>query len=111
MDIKPWLKQYVEQDKAIFVGEGWRPLVTKLAKDIIAINDGVQVIQVKEKFGGLRFYIYGGNDKIYDLLEKAECNSFKICEVCGSKENVKTKGIWILTLCNKCRKTKNKEMD
>jgi len=100
MKIRKWVKYY---KKVLPVGEGWRPLVMKLCKDIIAIDDTVEVAQVKEKFGGLRFYIYGGGDKVYDLIHKAENKSFKICEECGTKNNVSTKGGWLLTLCDKCR--------
>lgn len=89
------------------VGEGWRPLIEKLVNDIIKINPKVEVTQVKEKFGGLRFYIIGGNDEVYDLIDLAENESLKICENCGTKENVTTKGGWLVTLCNKCRKEKN----
>jgi len=89
------------------VGEGWRPLVEKLVDDIIAIDNTVIISQVKEKYGTLRFYIWGGNDEIYDLINKAENDSYTICENCGSKENVTTKGGWLLTLCDKCRRKRN----
>ena len=42
-----------------------------------------KVAQVKEKFGGLCFYIEGGNEAIFALIETAELESFHICEVCG----------------------------
>ena len=86
------------------VGDGWRPLVEKLVDDIIKIDNTVEVSQVKEKYGELRFYISGGNDGIYNLIGKAEEESSKTCESCGIKENVTTKGGWLLTLCDKCRK-------
>ena len=90
------------------VGEGWKPLVLKLVKDIIAIDPEIEVSQVKEKFGGLRFYIWGGNNKVYALIEKAELKSYKICEACGATKNVYTKGSrgWISTLCDKCRRNR-----
>jgi len=63
----------------------------------------VEATQVKEKFGGLRFYISGGDDYIYGMIDFAEHLSYKICEKCGSTENVEqTKGGWIATLCSKC---------
>lgn len=52
----------------------------------------------------LRFYIYGGTDEIRELIDKAEEESVNICEQCGTRENVTTKGGWILTLCDTCRK-------
>ena len=89
------------------VGNGWRPIVEKLVKDIMAIAPDTEISQIKEKFGTLRFYCSGdGGDKIYKLIEKAEQESAKTCEQCGTKENVTTKGDWILTLCKTCRNSK-----
>ena len=90
------------------VGEGWRKLVTKLVEDIIKIDSTVEIIQIKEKFGTLRFYVNCGNDEIFDLIEKADQESGKTCESCGTKRNVTTEGRWVLTLCQKCRKERVK---
>ena len=89
------------------VGGGWRSLVEKLVDDIIAIDPEVSVMQVKEKFGGLRFYVGGASDKVYALIDNAEEESFKICERCGTRDNVSTKGGWLSTLCDKCREDRN----
>lgn len=64
----------------------------------------VLVIQVKEKFGGLRFYIRGGDEFIHNIIHMAEEISFYVCEECGSTKNITTEGKWTLTLCKKCRK-------
>jgi hypothetical protein len=93
------------------VGFGWRPLVEKLVDDIIAIEPEVDVTQVKEKFGGLRFYTGGASDEVYALIDNAEEESFKICENCGTRENVTTKGGWLITLCDKCRKERNENIN
>lgn len=62
----------------------------------------IQITQIKEKFGGLRFYINGGDDSIYAYIGFAESLSYKICESCGTTHNVgQTKG-WIYTCCKKC---------
>lgn len=103
------ITEFKEYYKDYFpVGKGWRPLVEKLVDDIIKIDPTVEVAQVKEKFGGLRFYIYGGNDKVDTLIDIAEKESYKICENCGTREGVTTEGGWILTLCPKCRKARNR---
>lgn len=65
-------------------GCGPRPLVEKLIDNIMKIDATIEVTQVKEKFGYLRFYINGGNDLIYDLLMKVKQESSKICERCGT---------------------------
>jgi hypothetical protein len=88
------------------VGEGWSQLLRKLCEDIMATNppENFKAAQVKEKFGGLRFYFDGGTEKISKLIHKAENESYKTCEACGSKENVASEGAWIVTLCDKCRR-------
>ena len=83
------------------VGEGWRPLVEKLVDDIIKIDKNVEIAQCKEKFAGLRFYIYGGNKEINDIIEEAEQKSYKICEKCGKPGRLRKNG-WLKTLCDKC---------
>jgi len=61
--------------------------------------------QVKEKFGGLRFYIHNGDDEIYSMTNMVEYISFHICEECGKMdESVVCMGKgWIRTLCYGCR--------
>jgi len=63
----------------------------------------VEATQVKEKFGGLRFYINSGDDEIYGMISFAEHLSYKICEYCGTTKNVKVRSDgWVRTLCNEC---------
>lgn len=62
----------------------------------------ITAVQVKEKFGGLRFYVNGASDRQYAVINFAESLSYHICERCGSNQNIgSTKG-WITTLCEKC---------
>jgi hypothetical protein len=56
-------------------------------------------VQVKEKFGGLRFYVGGATEKIYDYITFAESMSYRTCEVCGSPGKRYTDG-WHKTLCD-----------
>ena len=66
----------------------------------------INVAQIKEKFGGLRFYFDGGDDEIHGMVRLTESLSYQICEFCGSTKNVsQTKG-WITTLCEDCLKEK-----
>jgi hypothetical protein len=60
------------------------------------------VVQVKEKFGGLRFYVNGSTDEQYALIRFAESMSYKTCEVCG-KRGKPNKGGWIKTRCKEHR--------
>ena len=66
------------------------------------IPDEVQqvvAVQVKEKFGTLRFYYDGGDDYVDGLVTMAESMSAVTCEICG-KPGYPSKGGWIATLCD-----------
>jgi hypothetical protein len=56
-------------------------------------------VQVKEKFGGLRFYVQAATDKHYNYINFAESMSYRTCEVCGNPGKRYTDG-WHQTLCD-----------
>lgn len=66
--------------------------------------------QVKEKFGGLRFYVDGGTKKHYAYISFAEAMSYTICEECGATQNVHQTTGWVRTICVPCAE-KNNLMD
>jgi len=55
--------------------------------------------QVKEKFGTLRFYYHGGDDRIEGMVRMAESMSSVTCEECGAP-GVLRGGGWLQTLCD-----------
>lgn len=57
------------------------------------------LLQAKEKFGGLRFYIGPAEDKVHAWIQYAEYLASKTCEKCGSRENVSRRGSWIKNYC------------
>ena len=56
--------------------------------------------QVKEKFGGLRFYMSLTTDEMGRLIDEAEKQSFKICEICGEPGLIRGRS-WLQTRCDK----------
>lgn len=56
------------------------------------------VVQVKEKFGTLRFYIQAGTDEHYNYISFAESMSGVTCEECGKPGKRLGRG-WIYTSC------------
>jgi len=94
----------------IEVADGWYNIIDNLCGQIMKTNppDGFRAAQVKEKFGGLRFYVIGATEEIDNLIDVAEDKSFKICEMCGTDKNITTEGSYILTLCKSCRKKRSK---
>jgi len=67
----------------------------------VYISSHPRAAQVKEKFGGLRYYMTCGSDQIYDLISEAEALSYKTCEECGNPGEERDTG-WIKTLCTEC---------
>lgn len=84
------------------IGKGWHPLCEQLIEDIIKMGWDEEIHQVKEKLGGLRWYIGSASSEIHDRIHKAEDDSYKICEDCGAEGKPAGPG-WIRTLCNKHR--------
>ena len=77
--------------------------VEREERPVPELLDQVVAVQVKEKFGTLRFYYNGGDDYIDGLVSMAESMSAVTCEVCGNPGSSTTGG-WIRTLCEEHKK-------
>lgn len=90
----------IEKDLANLTGglDGWREIVENLYDDLVVMGWNRDLFQVKEKFGGLRFYIGEGSGEMFDRIAKAENASQTTCMVCGNPGKKTGRG-WILTLC------------
>lgn len=96
-------------------GDGWFNIIDQLCSNIQHRIDWRQeqkekygrgegckqvvAVQIKEKFGTLRFYTEGGDEEIYGMIRMAESMSCVTCEVCGSPGKQRHGG-WIRTLCD-----------
>jgi hypothetical protein len=69
----------------------------------------VKAVQVKEKFGTLRFYITGGDGFVNGVISTVEAFSAITCEDCGSPGKLYTTG-WCVTQCESCREKYLKRM-
>jgi hypothetical protein len=59
-----------------------------------------EVLQVKEKFGGLRFYVNcRRNEAMRQRIGIAADESFRTCEICGQPGRPREDS-WIKTLCD-----------
>lgn len=95
-------------------GEGWESLYKPLIEYIENYNldheDKIEITQIKEKFGGLRFYVDSYTEELKKLIDKAEEESYKTCEFCGTKNNVGlTINGWYTTICLDCLQKMLKE--
>ena len=82
------------------VGPGWHTIVTELVAELLELGWTGELGQIKEKFGGLRFYAWNTTVAMDELIAKAEEQSFTICEDCGKPGRTDGwGGKWIKTLC------------
>jgi len=63
------------------------------------IRGEMYVAQVKEKFGGLRFYMNQETPYMSGAIALAESMSYKVCETCGLLGSVRSGG-YVRTLCD-----------
>ena len=86
-------------DAKASVGPGWGKILEELFPKLKAAGWDGDVHQVKEKFGGLRFYIGGASPEVHRLIDVAEEESLKTCEDCGGPGSPR-EGDWVQTLCD-----------
>ena len=90
------------------VGSGWDKILDDLCQGIVThcIDNDITcplILQIKEKFAGLRFYLEYETDEISKLIRTAEALSFKTCESCGTTDDVEQRGnYWLVTRCSEC---------
>ena len=101
----------VSVDDLIGGMEGWREIVESLVNDLVDMGWDRELFQIKEKFGGLRFYVGQCSDEMYDRIAEAERKSLETCMKCGKPGFAIDHG-WILTLCeeHKVKLGKNNEL-
>ena len=104
-------KIFAGQYGGFAVDKGWWPIIESLCGQIQSYTDWnnmnretrpvvpqTVVMQVKEKFGGLRFYYDGGDEAVAGMVRMAEAWASHACEECGAPGTLGGKG-WIKTLC------------
>lgn len=105
------------------VPEGWKNVVEETNRLLAELDPFYEIMQIKEKFGALRYYYHSNANATTQELMKivvdyAELWSVRTCEVCGScslKSNPSkgiewdstavlksTEGGWFKTICDTC---------
>lgn len=83
--------------------DGWLELIANLIRELVDAGWTREIRQIKEKFGGLRFYADGLNEETANIIVRYETCSYTICEICGSTHKVRLCGHrWVKTLCDEC---------
>lgn len=102
---------YIECDS------GWYSIIEDLSSELNEAakqyaHGSITVVQIKEKFGGLRYYVnYIDGLPQEDIFEieqiicKYENLSHKTCQRCGEQGEICARtAYWVSTLCKKCAK-------
>jgi len=86
-------------------GDGWFKIIEELSAEIYNEVQRAEcsclVTDVKEKYGTLRYYADTPSAKIEKLIDKAESESAKICELCGAPGVIRG-SVWFSTYCDDC---------
>lgn len=85
---------------------GWLPIIEELFDKITALKPSrnFEVVQVKEKYAGLRVYVFNSTEAIDKLIDEYEDKSYHICEICGEAGEVRENHKWYKTLCDRHNK-------
>ena len=124
-------KMFPNERIDISIGSGWLPIIESLCahiqnyvdwreKTIATLTESnpyntkipevvpqVVVGQIKEKFGGLRFYYDGGDHKVDGMVAMAEAWAAHTCEECGNMGKHRNSG-WMATLCDEHHEKREK---
>ncbi len=120
--LREWCPKLYKEGMIFECGLGWYGLLHDLSMKIEKIlekeaensklhegeeNEYVEMfaIQVKEKYGTLRFYMSAQTEEMEPLIHSAEVLSSQTCEFCG--EPGKMHGThWLKVRCDKCYEEK-----
>lgn len=92
-------------------GNGWYELIRELCQKLYLLIENVEfephnfpnAYQVKEKYGGLKFYMSTATEEMIKLIEEAAKESTTICEMCGDEGELFKHKSWYSTLCDEHR--------
>ena len=117
--IEPWRKLGSGWfDDLILEFPGWEKPILRFCENMQNYLDNhkgaeFSILQVKEKFGFIRFYAVTGLD-IYDdvggMIHELEQESGKTCMVCGKMAKTVEINGHIVTLCEPCSETISEEV-
>lgn len=102
-DRLPWGEGW---PRVIMCGKGWLPLIEEVHEKLLVICGTYDLAQVKQKFGGLRYYIdtpwtlsHERTEQAHEVIAEAGARSFTICEECGQPGKPVTERGWVRTVC------------
>lgn len=102
-----WPKILAPEGRKVSLGieAGWNTLIDELCLQLQYYTDNegapqVEARQIKEKFGGLRFYVGKAHAVQHAVIRFAEGLSYRTCETCGAVGQLYDKNDWFSTKCS-----------
>jgi hypothetical protein len=106
------IRHRIELGHGLEVGRGWLPLIdqalTRIGAEVQRMGEVERrfaLLQIKEKYGELRVYKRGANERIKQIIGETVELSRRTCEECGAYGLLYAFGgyvQWFWTLCDRC---------
>ena len=103
----------------IQVNDGWKEPVKRFLKRIDSLQKGnraedtkIQILKIKQKFGGVRVWIHHP-EKLESIIEgyigRLEGECYMTCELCGQAHTngISKIGSWRCCICDVCKTNNN----
>lgn len=97
--LAPIAARVLPENAGFWCPTGWYDLIVKLDEDVAKIDPDYKIVQVKEKFAGLRYYVETASKEAREIIWAAEAQSTGICQECGQPGQIRVHG-WHATLCD-----------
>lgn len=92
-------------------GDGWYQLIRELSEKLMPLIEKarneqdedacrMRAVQVKEKYGTMRFYMSSETGEMAKLIDEYTDASASICEQCGEPGRIRSSGYWMSTRCD-----------
>lgn len=88
-----------EKPQGTEVDPGWLPLVNETHLWLKERYPNYRIVQIKEKFGTLRYYAEGVDMEGQQYIAEQENKSAEICEECGEPGALNKERGWWKTQC------------
>ena len=97
-------------------GDGWLRIIEALCDVLSAVevegaSKRIEAVQVKEKFGVMRFYARNASEMQSGMIRMAEAMSARTCEICGSPGVMMNRDGWYKVRCELHSKARRRSLE
>ena len=92
-------KGYTREQALVSVDYGWADLIHRVFDRLETLPHTPKIVQIKEKFGGLRVYTDYYDETFANFISEIELESYRVCAQCGKPGKLRGKR-WYYTSCD-----------